>query len=102
MDEWCTSSESGVTSTARGLVVGGLVGGSVVGSTRGGVPGRFAGEARVGGGLDVEVSGRETQTLANRFEGEFRVVFQGGVKGISSGKLDSNVMDVMLENNKSR
>lgn len=102
MDEWCTSSESGVTSTARGLVVGGLVGGSVVGSTRGGVPGRFAGEARVGGGLDVEVSGRETQTLANRFEGKFRVVFQGGVKGISSGKLDSNVMDVMLENNKSR
>ena len=72
------------------------------GNTGDGVLGRVARESGVRGGLDVKVGSGVTRTLADRLEGKFRVVSQSIIEGISGGKLDSSVMDVVLEDNESR
>ena len=93
-DEWRASGKGGVASTARGSS-------AIFSSIRDVALGFGARESGVLGGLDVEVRGRETQTLANRLEGKFGVVFQSGVEGISSSKLNGSVMNVVLEDNES-
>jgi hypothetical protein len=79
-DKWCGNRGGGVASTGGGSIrgsIGGSAGGSVFayGGIGNGVLGVVAGEGLILGGLDIEVCGRETQTLANGLEGKFGVVF---------------------------
>ena len=111
VNEWGTGGDGGITGTFVG--VSGAVGSRLVrsgvvlssignGNTGDGVLGRVARESGVRGGLDVKVGSRVTRTLADRLEGKFRVVSQSIIEGISGGKFDSGVMDVVLEDNESR
>jgi len=90
-DKWCTSGEGGVTRVTP----------STIYSARDRLLSLRARESGVCCGLNVEVSGRVTQTFSNGLKGKFGLMLQSGVKGISSGKLDGGVMDVVLENNES-
>ena len=94
-EEWRARGKSGA-SIARTFIG---VSSTILGSTGDGVLGHLAGESRVRGSLNVEVSGGEAQALADGLEGKFGDVLQSGVKGISNGKFDSSKMDIVLENN---
>jgi len=91
--EWCAGSEGGVASTAGGSS-------GVFSSARDGLLGLGARESGILGGFDIKVRGRVAQALANGLEVEFGLVFQSDIEGISGGKLNGRVMDVVLEDNK--